>query len=108
MITRSSQLGIGVCVDSEKVFSKFESKTFEKGRLGVEKFIEINSEDSWGGDVGSFLVKTSMDVDVVLNHETDVPKSVNTGQFIPIWGVSIVNIERHGFSYLVTSSTNNQ
>ena len=77
-------MGIGVCVDSEKVFSKFESKTFEKGRLGVEKFIEINSEDSRGGDVGSFLVKTSMDVDVVLNHETDVPKSVNTGQFIPI------------------------
>ena len=46
MITRSSQLGIGVCVDSEKVFSKLESKTFEKGRLGVEKFVEINSEDS--------------------------------------------------------------
>ena len=49
-----------------------------------------------------------MNINIVFDHKASMPESINVWKFIPIWRVSIVNIERNRLSYLIVSPSNNK
>lgn len=46
-----------------------------------------------------------MYVHIVFDHEADMPETIDVRQFVPIWGISIIDVERHRFAYLVASAS---
>ena len=46
-----------------------------------------------------------MYVHIVFYHEADVSETINVGQFVPIWGIGIIDVERHGFAYFVATAS---
>ena len=61
----------------KNIFSKLKSESFVKGRLRLEKFIQIDPQNSRSRDVWSLLIKTSVNEDIVLDHETYVSKAIH-------------------------------
>lgn len=79
----------------EDIFAKLKGQSFEQSWLRVEEFIKIDSEDGRRGNIGCLLIESSMDEDIVLDHETDMSEPINVRQFVPIRRVSIVDVQRH-------------
>jgi hypothetical protein len=70
--------------DSEYILTHLESQSLIQRRVRTEYLIKIDFEDRVSGNVRSLLVKSSMNVDVMLYHEADMSKSIDVGQFVPI------------------------
>jgi len=87
--------------DCEHIFAHFESQTLKKRRIGAEYFVEIYPQNGVSWYIGRLLVKPSMDINIVLNHEANVPKAVDVGQLVPIRGISVIDVQGHGFAHLV-------
>lgn len=74
----------------------------------MKNFVQIKFYDRICGDIRSLLIEATVDVDTVLYHEGYMSETVNIRQFVPIRRISIIDIQRHRLSYLVTPTTNNQ
>lgn len=108
MIARAFQLGIALMVDSKNIFSQLISQTLIEWCVGTESFIEVEFESWLSGNIGSLLVETAVNEDIVLNHETGVSEAIDVWQFVPIRRISVIDIQRHRLADLVVPSPNYQ
>ena len=75
--------------------------------MSSEEFLSINLADLFKRDVWNFMLKTTVDVDTVITSPATVSESLNRVEFVPLGGFSVINLERHNLSDLVSSATNN-
>lgn len=64
---------------SEDVFAQLKGKSLVKGRVGIEKFVEVEFKNRVRRNIRGFLVETSMNVDVVLDHEGNMTETIDVG-----------------------------
>lgn len=64
---------------SEDVFAQLKGKSLVKGRMGIEKFVEVEFKNGVSRNIRGFLVETSMNVDVVLDHEGNMTETIDVG-----------------------------
>jgi hypothetical protein len=95
-------------VMNNDVLSNFVRQTLKQSRYGVEYLVQIHTQDLISGNVRHFLIKTAMNENVVINHETRMPESFNVVQPVPIRCVCVVNVQRQRFTHCIVSTTNDQ
>lgn len=105
MISWASQSRIRIMSGCKYILAHFKSQSFKKCRIWAESFVEIDFEDGVSWNIWSLLIKPAMDENIVLNHEANMPKPIDIGQFVPIWRICVIDIERHRLSYLIASAS---
>ena len=70
--------------DCEYVLTHFKCETFEEWGVGAKYFVKVDFKDRVRGYIGCLLVEASVDEDVLLDHETNMPESIDVWQFVPI------------------------
>ena len=105
MISWPSQSWIGIMRDCEHILAHLKSQALIQSRVRVEGLIEVDLQNRVSGNIGCLLIKSTMYVHIVFDHEADVSETINVRQFVPIWGIGIIDVERHGFAYLVATAS---
>lgn len=69
-------------------------EAFEQRRHRVEYLIQIQTQYFICRYIGQYLIKPTMNVDIMIDHKTSMSKPLNIIQPIPIRRISIINIKR--------------
>jgi hypothetical protein len=95
-------------VMNNDVLSYFVRQAFKQSRYSVEYLVQIHTQNLISGNVRHFLIKTAMDENVMINHETRMPESLNVVQSVPIRCVCVVNVQRQRLTHCIVSAANDQ
>jgi hypothetical protein len=94
-------------VMNNDVLSNLVRQALKQSRYGVEDLVQIHTQNFISGNVRHFLIKTAMNENVVINHETRMPESFNVVKFVPIRCICVVNVKRQRLTHCIVSTTNN-
>ena len=72
-----------------------------------EKLGGVDFADFGEGDVGSFVLESTIHEDIVVGRPARVAETLHRVEFVPFAGFGIVDFERNNFSHLVGSSSDN-
>ena len=64
-------------VVNNNVLSYLISKTFEQSGNRIKYFVKVHAQYFICGNVWHFLIKTTMNVNVMINHETRMPEPLD-------------------------------
>lgn len=95
MIPRPSQPRISIMRSRKHILPHLKGQTLIQCRIGMEGLIKVDLQNRVSRNIGCLLVESTMDEDIVLDHEADVSEAVDVGQFVPIGGVGVVDVEGH-------------
>lgn len=70
--------------DCEHILAHLKSQALIQSRVRVEGLIEVDLQNRVSGNIGCLLIKSTMYVHIVFDHEADVSETINVGQFVPI------------------------
>jgi len=63
--------------DREHIFAHLKRQAFIKCRVWVESFIEIDLQNRVCRDIGCLLVKSTMNIHIVFDHETYMSEAID-------------------------------
>ena len=90
------------------IILSFDFKFTYKHLLLLQECLWVNITNRVDRNIGSFMLKTSMNINPIVNYPSTVSETLQSVVLVPLWGFGVVYFQWHCLPYVVGPSSDDK